>query len=116
MIWLHRILVGIDHLGNTIAGGNPHTSISARTGYFARVKKTPFRPWWKLMEQIIDYTFYPVDGPDHCYKSYVADTYEVHHEGSDLARGLLGILIILCCIPLALLVRINVRVFRHPRP
>lgn len=54
------VLVAIDQLGNTIAGGNPDATISARTGYFSHVEETTFRPYWLTMERVIDFTFLPI--------------------------------------------------------
>jgi len=109
--WINGVLVAVDQLGNAIAGGNPDATISARTGYFARVEETPFRPYWKLMERIIDFTFLPIDGPDHCYNAYLADKDEKNEEGSDLMRGLLGVIIIGVCIPLSVITRLYALVF-----
>lgn len=110
MSWLGGVLVAIDQLGNAVAGGNPDATISARTGYFARVEETPFRPGWKLLEKVIDFTFYPLDGPDHCYRAYLADKDEKNEEGSDLMRLLLGLIILVVCVPLAVLTRLYVLV------
>ena len=105
--YILRVLISIDQLGNTIAGGNPDVTISARTGYFANVEKTNLRIWWRCMEAIIDFAFYPIDGPRHCYKAYKSDEEEGRHrEGSDIARAILGIIIILASIPIAILTRI----------
>ncbi|WP_323846830.1 hypothetical protein [Microbulbifer magnicolonia] len=111
MGWMRGVLIAIDQLGNAIAGGNPDSTISARTGYFSRVEETPFRPWWLTMEKVIDFTFEPIEGPDHCYRSFRNDN-EEHWEGSDLMRGLLGVIIILTCLPLSLLTRLYALVFR----
>ena len=95
--YIMRVLVSIDQLGNAIAGGNPDVTISARTGYFANIKKTPLRYWWLTMELIINFAFYPVDGPDHCLRAYESDSDELHHEGNDIVRALLGIIIVAAC-------------------
>jgi len=109
--YILRLLIAIDQLGNTIAGGNPDITISARTGYFANVKRTRLRVWWLCMESIIDFAFEPVDGPRHCYKAYKADEEEGKHtEGSDIARALLGAFIVLACIPIAIITRLWVLV------
>ena len=63
--YILRVLISIDQLGNTIAGGHPDVTISARTGYFANVEKTGLRVWWRCMEKIIDFSFRPIDGPRH---------------------------------------------------
>jgi len=111
MRWITGVLIAIDQLGNAIGGGNPDSTISARTGYFARVQETPFRPWWRAMEAVIDFTFSPLEGPGHCYRAYLDDD-EEHWEGSDLLRGLLGVIVILACIALSLLTRLYALLFR----
>ncbi|MFV8784357.1 hypothetical protein ACNKU7_18215 [Microbulbifer sp. SA54] len=116
MKWLKGVLVAIDQLGNAIAGGNPDATISARTGYFSRVIDTPFKPYWQMMEKVIDFTFFPIDGPNHCFKAYLADQFEEHQEGSDLMRGLLGVIILACCIPLSVLTRLYVLVVPRAAP
>jgi len=104
--YLLRVLVSIDQLGNTIAGGNPDITISARTGYFANVKKTRLRVWWQCMEAIIDFAFEPIDGPRHCLSAYLNDEEAGRHrEGSDNARALLGLLIVIFCVPIAIITR-----------
>jgi len=109
--YILRVLVSIDQLGNTIAGGNPDITISARTGYFANVEKTRLRIWWRSMEAIIDFAFHPVDGPRHCYKAYKSDEEDgKHREGSDIARALLGVFVIVACIPIAIITRLWVLV------
>jgi len=109
--YILRVLVSIDQLGNTIAGGNPDITISARTGYFANVKKTRLRIWWQCMEKIIDFAFEPIDGPRHCYKAYKNDEEDgKHREGSDIARALLGLLVTVFCFPIAIITRIWVLV------
>jgi hypothetical protein len=115
MSWIYGVLIAIDQLGNAIAGGNPDATISARTGYFARVADTPLRGYWKLMEWIIDFTFLPIDGPNHSYNAYLADKDQGYEEGSDLMRALLGIIIICVNIPLSIIVRLYVLVFPRAR-
>lgn len=105
--YILRVLVSIDQLGNTIAGGNPDVTISARTGYFANIKKTRLRLWWRCMETIIDFAFRPIDGPDHCLRAYRADEQEGNHrEGNDIARAVLGIFIILASFPISIITRV----------
>jgi len=105
--YILRLLIAIDQLGNTIAGGYPDITISARTGYFANVEKTRLRLWWLCMERIIDFAFLPVDGPRHCYNAYKSDEESGKHtEGSDIGRALLGAFIVLACIPIAIITRL----------
>ncbi|MCW8125046.1 hypothetical protein [Microbulbifer halophilus] len=115
MSWIGGVLVAIDQLGNAIAGGNPDATISARTGYFSHVEETPLRPYWRTMERVIDFTFLPIDGPCHCYNAYLSDKDERNEEGSDSMRALLGILVILTCIPLSIVTRLYVRLFPSAR-
>lgn len=64
MSYIKNVLVAIDQLGNAICGGNPDVTISARTGYFANISNTKLKPWWRIMEAIINFAFKPIDGPD----------------------------------------------------
>ena len=63
------ILIAIDQLGNAIAGGNPDSTISARVGYFSdktlREKTLGRHAYWKGLERIIDFAFFPIDGEKH---------------------------------------------------
>ncbi len=112
MGWLKGVLIATDQLGNAIAGGNPDVTISARTGYFANVFKTNLRFYWKSLEFFIDFTFYPIDGPRHCYHAYLADKEEEKHKlGSDFMRLVLSFITIIACIPISIFTRIYVLVF-----
>jgi hypothetical protein len=103
MNWINGVLIGIDQLGNAIAGGNPDATISARTGYFANIKPNKtFMYYWKVMELIINIAFYPLDGADHCLQAYENDKDENHEEGSDVTRGVLGLIIIVACVPISI--------------
>jgi len=107
--YILRVLIAIDQLGNAIAGGHPDITISARTGYFSRVKKTKFRMWWRTLESVIDFTFLPIDGANHCYQSYLSDEQDgKHREGNDIARALLGVGVIVVCVPLSIVTRVVV--------
>lgn len=108
--YILRVLVSIDQLGNTIAGGDPDVTVSARTGYFANQGKSMLKPWWRCMEAIINFAFSPVDGPEHCKDAYEADIDEKHREGSDAARAVLGIFIVVACIPISIITRIWVTI------
>lgn len=93
MNWIQGVLIAIDQLGNAVAGGNPDVTVSARTGYFANRSDSPFKSYWKIMECIINFAFYPIEGPDHCYKSYLSDNENRHEQGNDFMRALLGVFI-----------------------
>jgi hypothetical protein len=70
MSYLKNILIGIDQLGNTIAGGNPDCTISGRIGYYANHAISVTRWYWIAMQAIVNFTFYPLDGLEHCYYAY----------------------------------------------
>lgn len=96
--WLWNVLIAIDQLGNAIAGGNPDITISARVGYFAnKSQQRRFRFYWKFLETIIDFTFYPIDGPNHCLKALEKDE-EGHVHGSDFMRATLGVIAVVSCL------------------
>lgn len=73
MSYLKRLLIAVDQLGNAISGGNPDATISGRIGYFASSANTAVRWYWLIMQFIVDATFYPLDGVNHCFDSYLKD-------------------------------------------
>jgi len=79
--WIHNVFIAMDQLGNAIAVGNPDATMSARCDYFSRVLETRFRRYWRFLQRVIHFTFLPIDGPDHCYQSYLWDRAE-KHEGA----------------------------------
>lgn len=78
MRYLGNIFVSIDQLGNVIAGGNPDNTISSRVGYYNQHnntgEKAPLQ--WRIFEKIIDFTFYPIDGDNHCHEAFHNDAGE----------------------------------------
>lgn len=112
MSWPINVLVAIDQFFNAIACGNPDATISARVGYFSdKRRKTPFKGYWKTLELVINFTFYPIEGPDHCKQSYHADKYEKFKKGNDLAKCILGLFVIVGCIPISIILRAAIYVF-----
>jgi len=110
MNWILGILIAIDQLGNAISGGNPDSTISARVGYFSQMDHCSYKWYWKKLEWIIDYTFYPLDGLNHCLQAFQADKDEKFQHGSDLARALLSIIIIIVCLFISAVLRFSVLV------
>ena len=108
--WPLAVLVAVDQLGNAIAGGNPDSTISARVGYFSQ-NANRGKAYWKILESIIDFAFYPIDGPRHCYQAWQAED-EHFWRGSDLTRFILSLIIIITCPIIAIVLRILVLFIR----
>jgi len=101
MGFLSNFFVSIDQFGNVLAGGNPDNTISSRVGYYNQHNKTdnkvPFQ--WKLFMEIIDFTFYPIDGNEHCHEAFHNDAgEEFDNNTNNKILAILAILIILSCI------------------
>ena len=105
--WPLAVLIAIDQLGNAIAGGHPDATISARVGYFSANAKR-FPKYWKALECIIDFAFYPIDGEKHCYHAWQKDKDERFQHGNDLTRIFLSIFILVVCPIIAILLRVFV--------
>lgn len=104
MSWLRNVAIAIDQLGNALAGGNPDLTISARVGYHLANGGGVF---WRVVAAVIDYTFKPLDGVGHCLQAYNADSEDYNNEnGSDLARGVLSLIVVVACLVLLLPIRI----------
>jgi len=67
MKFLLNVLISLDQLANTLAGGLPDVTISGHVGYMATRNKR-----WKWIENLIDYTFEPIEN-DHCLHTYLND-------------------------------------------
>jgi hypothetical protein len=95
--YMGNLLVAIDQFGNAIAGGYADSTVSGRVGYYS-YKKYTTRKWrnkyWKTLRAVIDWAFYPLDGPEHCRKAYQFELDEKHAHGSDLALAALGIIVL----------------------
>ncbi|PKH49893.1 hypothetical protein CXF68_03885 [Tenacibaculum sp. Bg11-29] len=101
MNFLTNFFIAIDQLGNVIAGGNPDNTISSRVGYYTEryyeSAKIPLR--WRTFRNIINFSFYPIDGKNHCKEAYFNDAGEEFDEGtSDIAVSILAVFIIVSCI------------------
>ena len=107
--WLYTVLIAIDQLGNALAGGYADSTISARVGYNARHANPARQNYWRLLEWVINYTFLPLDGLDHCYQAYLAGNKTHYRDGSDLMRVILSTLIFFNAMPIAIATRILVR-------
>lgn len=94
-----NFLISIDQLGNVIAGGNPDNTISSRIGYYTQHFKNS--GWqWILLGKIINTTFWPLDGPNHCHEAYHNDAGEEFDKGTNniLVAIIAALLIIPSCI------------------
>lgn len=87
----------IDILGNALLAGNPKISVSARTGLNAyKAKSGKIRglsgKYWLTCERLINWAFKPIDGPTHCYDTYVGTRRkypnENVHRGPTLVFGI----------------------------
>ena len=64
--------ISIDKVGNTISQGSHHNTISARVGGCANTEGG-HKKYWGFLEKVINWTFLPVDGPNHCYRAYLKE-------------------------------------------
>lgn len=101
MGYVHNLLLSLDQLANTICGGNPDNTISARVGYFAEVNQNANKWYWKTTQTVIDFTYWPVDGENHCKLAFEADPEEIFNDNNgDFFRFFMSLIIIAVCIPL----------------
>lgn len=108
MSYLKNFFVSIDQLGNAIAGGNPDNTISSRVGFYNHFKYNPNTVpiQWKVLEKIINTTFWPIDGEDHCKEAFRNDAGEsFNNQPNNIVLSLLATIIIIpsCLLIAALL-------------
>lgn len=101
-----RVLRAGDRLINAWCGGNDFCTISGRCGHLSEHSRNPL---WKVYAWLIDWAFAPVES-GHCAaardweRNQLAEAhgYEI---GSDLARALLGLILIIGCPVIGLITR-----------
>jgi hypothetical protein len=84
------ILVSIDQLANAIGGGNPDCTISARTHVL-------HGRYWRLVERVIDYAFFPVDGEGHCRQAFENEPDEIYY-GNHFANYFVSVIAVILCL------------------
>lgn len=98
--WFMNILVALDQLGNALSRGNPDNTISARIGYFNYGANFFDSSYWKVIEKIVNFTFKPIDGIDHCKMAYYSDMDEEFVNVDYISDILLFFFVLGPCIPL----------------
>lgn len=99
MTYAKAVLVGIDQLGNAIAGGNPDCTISGRIGYYQEHARRPYVWYWNMLAFVVNLTFYPWDGPGHCAQAYEKEKDEDHFiTNNPIALFLLSIFTLGSCL------------------
>lgn len=112
MGWFKSVCLGFDQFINAVAGGNPDTSISARIGYHNYHLPSSY---WTTLGKIVDVTFYPLDGKNHCAVAYLTDSTESYKESVDtfekvVLASITTVSCVLLIIPIYLLALCN-RIF-----
>jgi len=99
--WTLAVLIAVDQFGNAIGGENPDSTISARVGHFSEITSHKDFPkkhaYWKTLEWIIDFSFYPIDGERHYNNAAQADIHGRYVRGNDITQFLLSIIIFIVC-------------------
>ena len=100
--WFMQVLLGLDQLGNALAGGHHDSTVSARIGYHLYNPNGARGMYWSFLEFVVNLTFSPVDGPHHCRMAYCSDRNEDFREGGFLAKVVLVVLVLVTCLVLIL--------------
>ena len=89
-----NVMASGDQFGNSIAGGNRDTTISGRC-FYNTMKHDDL--YWELFSMYVNFSFYGLDGPNHCEQAYHKDAGEVYHDACFFDRVLLLIFSIPVC-------------------
>ena len=95
--WFMEVLLALDQLGNSLAGGHHDSTVSARIGFHLYDADGERGMFWSFLEFMVNFTFSPIDGPHHCRMAYCADKNEQFKEGGFFAKLLLIILVLFTC-------------------
>jgi len=110
----------LDCVANAFSGGNHLVTVSARVGFYRKRfrEADSYKQWyWRVCESIINFTFRPMDGPDHCEQARVWTLEYLHrlegdhepdiYQGPLLFLSVLLVLIIVACIFLIPIIRVG---------
>lgn len=103
--YVHNLPLSLDQFGNAVFDGNPDSTVSARTGYFAARGSQRF---WIIQERLINYAFKPLDGPNHCRQAWQADKDEDFYAAGFIAKTAMALTII----PLCFLIGTALRIYK----
>jgi hypothetical protein len=97
--WLN-VLVSLDQLANTLAGGNPDVTVSGHIGLMSDREIFTHGKWDRLAK-MVDKTFAPIES-NHCVESFLTD------DDFDLTENFNRVFVIAClgCALLYLPIRI----------
>ena len=104
MGYFHNLLLAFDQLANAICGGNSDCTISARVGYYAEATRNTTKWYWKTAEQVIDFTYWPMQGPNHCKDAFESDPENILSDyNSVFFLFLMSLIVIAICIPVIII-------------
>lgn len=108
--WKYWLNLGIsaDKFGNALTYGSNKITISARTGKYSHTDQ-PYKPLWKIQEAVVNFAFYPIDGPNHCLNAYKKEKHldKEMREGNKIARVVLFWIIVLpICVVIGIILNI----------
>lgn len=112
--WIVQFLIALDQLGNVLGGGIADGTISARIGFNLHGKDGERDLYWKRLENIVDFTFYPLDGPKHCLLAYCSDKEEEYRGAKLFFRIVIAIIVVVFTILLFLPIRL-ISIFKPAR-
>lgn len=93
-----NFLLALDRVGNALCGGHYRYTVSGRVGYFA-LKKANY--YWRFLRWVIDNTFHPIEGADHCHRAYLYERGTKYQRGHDIALFFLSFVVIGACLLMA---------------
>lgn len=104
MEYIKNLLTAIDQLGNAISGGNPDVTISSRVGFHSAISERG--GFWRVLERVIDFTFEPIDGKNHCLESALLDDDKCTQLPNTAAFITLGVIVMVSCLLLVPVIRV----------
>lgn len=105
LVLIKAILIGVDRIGNALCAGYYRFTVSGRIGYFVTNRSNTY---WRFLQWVVDSTFYPIDGKNHCVNAYKwemsfmkKNRMKRYRRGNDIALFALSIIVVAACFILA---------------
>lgn len=98
--YLGNLSHALSQVGNSLCGGNANISISGQIGSnITRISK-----YWRFLKKMVDFTFFPLDGNNHCLKAWEKQNHEKHKRINFLGRVIMFIIVFFSCLVLNIII------------
>ena len=108
--YLGRVGNAFSQLGHSISGGTSDVSISGKIGYMTEIKGSKY---WELLKWVVNNTFEPIDGKNHCQNAYTSDKFERYEIGTGVRQAIICTVLVSIFCPIIAIFTWSIKLFKN---